>query len=146
MQDMCLGSKCTCTPYPVHIKCFNGHPDILKDIIKRVAVSMEINGDTIDDLLVVDLNHFISLKTLDLKIYHKDVCFWVFEKRKIFHKIQINGPDFCELFERNNANGGLQPTNTEKDIYIKIKLKDAVLAIFLFGCVSACGFIIKCLR
>lgn len=148
-RDVCLGSNCECTDYPVKIVCREGHPQLLPKMVKRTAVSLEINGDSIDHVLAVDLQDYVSLKKLIINVYKKDVCFWGLSKREHFPNIDIITPDFCSLFE---VKDGPTPTSTGVDvaggsnqntkgtvIYLHIKAKDWTITILFFFGMTLCG-------
>lgn len=145
-EDLCVGTGCTCSEYPVRIECHSGRPDLIKKLVKRVAVSLQVNGDTIQDLLVVDLQDYVSLKTMDVRVYKKDACLWANDKQHEYTEIRITVPDFCKDIVDNinhNMNTATTSESTHTDdghaTYIVINVNDLILGFILLSCLSLCG-------
>lgn len=158
-DDLCVGTGCSCTEYPVRIQCNEGRPDMIKKLLKRVAVSMEVHGRTIQDLLVIDLDEFVSLTTLDVFVYKKDACFWAMDKQKQYKQIVFNIPDFCEHFRQADDITGSSSSTPEtlttagalsngktRVINITITVNNLILGFVFMACLSACGMFRSYLR
>lgn len=148
-EDLCIGSGCSCTEYPVRISCTQGgRPDLIRKMIRRVAVSLEINSNTIQDLLFIDLDEYVSLKTMDVNIYKKDVCFWCADKQKEYVNLIITSPDFCGYLISSYTTEGYTPTTEskigltdvgERNIHITINMGHLIVGFLLLSCLSAFG-------
>lgn len=142
--NVCLGTGCYCTEYPVTISCTDGHPDILKTLLKRVAVSMSVEGESTDQLLHINLDDYISLKQMDIKIYKMDACLWGMSKRMNYKRIKFTLPDFCKYFNRmiqeeketvtESLNDDEQTSTTHKTPTEKLTLVIHVSLTQLIGC------------
>jgi len=157
-EDMCLGSKCECTEYPVRIICNDGHPDIINNMVKRHAVSLDVYGDSVASLLMIKLSEYVSLKTLEIHIQDPDVCLWASHKRKQFTRINITTPKLCEYI-RNIGHNRLDDTTDSvssepngeleqetKDTFIQIRSSDLLFLFIICAFMSLCGVLRPCLR
>lgn len=159
-NDMCIGSGCTCTDYPVHIKCVKGHPEVLEKMVKRMAVTLEVNGDSLKDLMNIDLGQFVSLESFDVNIYHPSVCFWGVDKENKYPDVEFNLPSFCRYYKQEiNINNIFTSTvetirtetkdpdvENQKDgiqniTYIQITPRDLLFLFIMFGFISLCGIL-----
>lgn len=160
-KDLCIGSGCECTEYPIHITCKDGHPDILSTMVKRHALTLNIHGDSVTDLLMVKLTDFVSLKTLAIYIRDPDVCYWALANKRVFPKIYIETFDVCEEYlpmHEKKTNGPTSDNIDEQqttlgshtvdtgDTYIQIKSRDLFFIFILMAFVSLCGVLRPVLR
>lgn len=162
-----MGSGCVCTEYPVHIECTNGHPDILDVMIKRHAVTLDVHGESVLNLVVIKLNEFVSLKKMNIFIQDPDVCLWALSKRKMFTQVDITTPDFCENYEDYTRKIGVKKDNINiqhdnmavqttqgtqmtkeypRDTYVQIKAADLFFIFIMLAFISFCGIIRPFLR
>lgn len=164
-RDLCIGSSCTCTEYPIHIKCDKGDPNILPTMTKRLAITLELNGDSIKDVLPINLQEFVSLKSVDVNIYDPAICFWVLDMEKQFNRITFNVPKFCGYYKKSEININTmittetwldRSTDNPNDVpnkqdpvyttYIQITPRDLLFLFIMFAFMSLCGIFRKHLR
>lgn len=152
--DLCKGTQCTCSEYPVRIVCETGaRVDMVDKLVRRVAISLEIRSDNIMDLLYVDLNEFVSLRNMNIKVYLKDACLWAFDKRRIYTNVRFNLPDFCQLVYDVTGKPNIVTTaetsysgDENTPTYIVITVNELILGFFLLSCLSLCGLLRPYLR
>lgn len=100
-ENQCLGSNCFCTEYPVWIMCKDGHPDYIPELVKRVAVGIEIDGDGAQDVTRFELSEYPSVENIEVKIADDSVCQWISENADSYPNVKISGPPYCREYEND---------------------------------------------
>lgn len=117
------------------------------------------------DLLPVDLDEFVSLKSLDINIYDTDICLWAADNKRQFPNIKINTPAYCKHSDdKENIVNGYSPTsgaqeptskpltkhgNTEDGLsitYIQIQSRDLIFLFIISAFIALCGILRPCIR
>lgn len=104
-ENQCLGTRCYCTEYPVHISCDDGYPAYIPDMIKRMALSITIKGVNFESVRLFNFKQYVSLKKVEIQIpENKLLCDWLNVKKKIFPTVVFNKIEYCNQMILKNEN------------------------------------------
>lgn len=142
-ENQCLGSGCFCTEYPVHIRCTDGYPEYIPDMIKRMAVTITIDGDSFDHVELFDIAKYISLRKIDVNVNDDRVCHWLNYQRKIHPTVTFKNVIACiESPSTENIDETIKETSNGENTFIKMTTGQFIGWI-TFSLIIVIGFIAR---
>lgn len=117
-ENMCIGSGCFCTKYPITVRCVNTIMDYIPERIKELATDLEMVGQNVEVLRNVHLSEWYNLKRLTLVIPDHAVCRWIKERALAYVRLKIRTiGERCKRLINTTTRSLPSKTTTGQDKY-----------------------------